>query len=425
MRLGFFTQPVHPITRDYREVLREDQEAVIIADRQGYCEAFIGEHITDLAEPITSCLAFIATLIEKCPTIKLGSGVINLPSYHPAMVAGQVAMIDHLLDGRFLFGIGPGGLPSDVEVFGNLDLNKNDKMVEAIDHILAIWSGEAPYNLQGSYSHTSTERTLFPEIGQGVIPKPLQQPHPPIVFTALAPHSKGITAAAERGWRGISSNYVQAHWVATHLPRFLEGQRNADMAEDPSQWSIARSIFVADDAATAEAYAKSTDGPYGFYFRNMMRKIARAGLLALFKAYPDQPDEEVTLEHTLATEVIAGTPDEVAEQVLAFREVVGPFGTLMYTGHELGRSGARPAFDGADGRTGYAARQCRAGRQRGRRMSAAAPAQPLYDGPVVDSHHHIWQFGLELPVDERADEADDIRRRLFRHAPRLSGRRTA
>jgi alkanesulfonate monooxygenase SsuD/methylene tetrahydromethanopterin reductase-like flavin-dependent oxidoreductase (luciferase family) len=334
MKLGFFTQPVHPITRDYREVLREDQEAIILADQLGFCEAFVGEHMTDLAEPITSCLVFLATLIDKTENIVLGSGVVNLPSYHPVHVAAHIAMIDHLLDGRFLFGIGPGGLPSDVEVFGNLDLDKNDKMVESIDQILSIWAGEAPYNLEGKYFKTSTERTLFAEIGQGVIPKPLQKPHPEIVFTALTPHSKGVTAAAERGWRGISSNYVQAHWIATHLPSFMEGLGNAGLPKDPSRWSIAKSIFVAEDEKIARDYAKSEDGPYGFYFQNIMRKVARAGLQALFKSHPDQPDEEVTVQHSLDTNVIAGTVDNVVEQILAFREIVGPFGTLMYTGHD-------------------------------------------------------------------------------------------
>ena len=65
MKLGFFTQPVHPITRDYREILREDQEAIILADELGYCDAFVGEHMTDLAEPITNCLVFLATLIPN------------------------------------------------------------------------------------------------------------------------------------------------------------------------------------------------------------------------------------------------------------------------------------------------------------------------------------------------------------------------
>ena len=144
MRLGFFTQPVHPIDRDYRTVIEEDRQAVLLADRLSYEEAFIGEHYTDLAEPITSCLMFIASLARDAPRITFGSGVVNLPSYHPAMIAGQVAMLDHMVEGRFIFGIGPGGLPSDIEVFGNLDLDRNDKMAETFDQILTIWNGAAP-----------------------------------------------------------------------------------------------------------------------------------------------------------------------------------------------------------------------------------------------------------------------------------------
>jgi alkanesulfonate monooxygenase SsuD/methylene tetrahydromethanopterin reductase-like flavin-dependent oxidoreductase (luciferase family) len=335
VKLGFFTQPVHPITRVYREVLREDQQAVLLADELGYREALIGEHMTDLAEPITSCLAFIASLIDRTTQIRLGSGVVNLPSYHPVTVAAQVAMIDHLLEGRFIFGIGPGGLPSDVEVFGNMDLDKNHKMLAVYEQIMAIWLGEPPYDQHGEYHSFSTARTLYPEIGQGIVVRPFQRPHPPIVYTAVSPHSAGITKAAERGWTGISSNYVQAHWVATHIPRFVEGRRNVGLPEDPTQWRIARSIFVADDRATAYRYAKSEDGPYGFYFQNIMRKIARGrGGLGLFKSAPDQPDGEVSVRHSLDTQVLAGTVDEVVDQILAFRDLVGPFGTLLYAGHD-------------------------------------------------------------------------------------------
>ena len=47
MDLSYFIQPVHPLTRDYREVLEEDLESVILADTLGFKEAFIGEHFTD------------------------------------------------------------------------------------------------------------------------------------------------------------------------------------------------------------------------------------------------------------------------------------------------------------------------------------------------------------------------------------------
>ena len=102
LKLGFFIQPVHPPSRSYADVLREDREAVALADRLGYREAFIGEHLVDAAEPITSSLAFIASLADACPSITFGTGVLPLANYHPAMAAAQVAMVDHLVNGRLV-----------------------------------------------------------------------------------------------------------------------------------------------------------------------------------------------------------------------------------------------------------------------------------------------------------------------------------
>ena len=334
MRLGYFTQPVHPPAKDYRQVLQEDRAAILLADELGYAEAFIGEHITDRAEPITSNLMFIASLAHEATKITFGTAAVTLPSYHPAMVAGHVAMIDHMTDGRFIFGIGPGGLLSDAEMFESMDVDRNAKMLQSIDMILAIWNGEPPYNLQNDYWTATTERTLNADIGQGIVSTPLQKPHPPIVVTSITPYSRGITAAAARGWDPITSNYVQAHWVATHLPKYLEGLEQAGRPVNGSGWRVAKSIFVADDATKARDYAKSPDGPYGFYFRNIMTKLVGNGKPELFRAYPDQPDDQVTLEQSLDTQVIAGTVNSVVDQILAFREEIGEFGTLLYTGHD-------------------------------------------------------------------------------------------
>jgi alkanesulfonate monooxygenase SsuD/methylene tetrahydromethanopterin reductase-like flavin-dependent oxidoreductase (luciferase family) len=137
MKLGFFTMPMHPPGRDYTQTLKEDREAVLLADRLGYTEAYIGEHIADRCETIPSCLSFIASLAHDTRTIRLGSGTVNLPNHHPAEIAAHAAMIDHLLEGRFLFGIGPGGLRSDMEVMGNLDADRGAMFLESIGHILA------------------------------------------------------------------------------------------------------------------------------------------------------------------------------------------------------------------------------------------------------------------------------------------------
>jgi alkanesulfonate monooxygenase SsuD/methylene tetrahydromethanopterin reductase-like flavin-dependent oxidoreductase (luciferase family) len=334
MNLGYFTMPIHPASRNYTETLKEDRAAILLADTLGYVEAFIGEHVTDVCETIPSCLSFIASLAHDTQQIRLGSGTLNLPNSHPAQVAAHVAMIDHLLEGRFILGIGPGGLRSDWEVFGNLDADRNAMFVECIDHILAIWAGEAPYDIEGRFWNVSTRRTLLREAGQGVILKPYQKPHPPIVVTVVVPNSKGLAAASARGWTPISANFIHPHWVKTHWPMHVEGCERGGHAVRGADWRVARSIFVADDEATAQRYALDTQGAYGFYFWNLMTKRRARGMLDTFKHDLAVSDAECTLEYVMDHLVIRGTPDRVAEQIVDLRRSAGPFGTLLYVGHD-------------------------------------------------------------------------------------------
>jgi alkanesulfonate monooxygenase SsuD/methylene tetrahydromethanopterin reductase-like flavin-dependent oxidoreductase (luciferase family) len=334
MRLGFFAMPLHPPQRNYTETLNEDREMTLLAEKLGFEEAFFGEHITDAAETITSGLIFIAWLLRETKTIKLGTGTINLPNHHPAMVAAEVAMVDHMAEGRFIFGISPGGLPSDAEVFSNLDADRTEMFVEAIDQVLAIWDGEAPYNIKGKYWNISTASTVAPEIGQGIIAKPYQRPHPPIVVTAVAPFSAGVTAAAARGWDPISANFLQPQWVASHWPKYVEGCERGGRVADPVNWRVAKSLFIADDAATAERYGASSDGPYHFYYKSLFTKLMRAGRANLFKTSQNQADDTLDLDTIVDQLVIRGTVDSVVDQMLEFREQVGDFGTLLYAAHD-------------------------------------------------------------------------------------------
>ena len=235
MKLGFFTMPLHPLEKDWRLSLREDREAFILADELGFTEGYVGEHVTDKAENITSCITFIATLVDATRRIKLGTGTINMPNAHPAATAANIAMLDHLLDGRFIFGISPGGLLSDAEVFGNLNANRNEMFVEAINQVLAIWAGDAPYNIKGKYWTVSTERTLVADIGQGILAKPLQKPHPPIVVTVVAPFSQGVTEAASRGWEPIIGQLPDAGLGQEPLAQIRGGLREGRPAGGPRQ----------------------------------------------------------------------------------------------------------------------------------------------------------------------------------------------
>jgi alkanesulfonate monooxygenase SsuD/methylene tetrahydromethanopterin reductase-like flavin-dependent oxidoreductase (luciferase family) len=334
MQLGFFTMPIHPLDKDWRVSLAEDREAFLLADELGFTEAYCGEHITDKAENITSCAMFLAWIASHTKSIRLGTGTINMPNSHPASVAGQIAMLDHMLDGRLNFGISPGGLLSDAEVFGNLDSDRNAMLVECINSVLAIWAGTAPYDIDGNFWKVSTARTMMPEIGQGIMAKPFQQPHPPIVVTVVAPYSKGVTEAAARGWLPISANFLMPQWVATHWPKYVEGCERVGRVADPADWRVAKSVFVADSLETAREYALSEKSPYRFYYNQLLTKMKKNKRANLFKSDPNMSDDDLTIEKVIEELVIWGTPDKVADDLAAFQEKTGSFGTLLYAGKD-------------------------------------------------------------------------------------------
>src|SRR5258708_28685508 len=161
-----------------------------------------------------------------------------------------------MLEGRLMVGISQGGLGSDAEMFGNLDRDRIAMFVEAIDHIIALWTEDPPYRREGKFWTIGTPRTLNAAIGLGVMVKPYQKPHPPIVVTVTAPFSKGVIAAAERGWAPISANFLQPELLASHWPMYRQGCEQGGRPVDPANWRVAKSIFVADDEATAQRYAK-------------------------------------------------------------------------------------------------------------------------------------------------------------------------
>ncbi len=332
MKLGFFTMPMHPIGKDWQTSLREDREAFILADQLGFEEAYVGEHATDPEENITSSALFLATLVDATKRIKLGTGTINMPNHHPAAVAGHIAMLDHLLGGRFILGISPGALPSDAEIFGNMDLPRPAMFLEAINQLLQLWTTPPPYNLKGEYWSPSTARTYIAETGMGTVPLPLQRPHPPIVVTAVAPFSQGITEAAARGWDPISANFLLPVWVKSHWGKYVEGCARANRPASPANWRVAKTVFVARDDATAAAYATGSDGPYYYYYRSLFGKLKRRGALGVFKSDPKQSDDSVTLEQVIAKLVIHGSPTRVADALGELQQETGAFGTLLYAG---------------------------------------------------------------------------------------------
>jgi alkanesulfonate monooxygenase SsuD/methylene tetrahydromethanopterin reductase-like flavin-dependent oxidoreductase (luciferase family) len=327
--------PLHPHERDWCETLAEDREAVILADKLGFHDAFIGEHLTDYAENITNSMLFLATLIHSTKSIKLATGTSNLSQSHPTLIACHAAMFDHLAQGRFILGVSPGNLRTDAEALGQLEVDKNKLFADAIDVILGIWKRDPPYkiDLPGNRFKVSTEQSAALELGLGIMRKPFQKPRPEIVGTVVAPYSKGVVLMGKRDFHPLSANFLMAKWAKTHWANYVEGKASVGETADVYDWRVARTVFVADDEATAKSYGgEDARSPYRFYYRQLLGKFARLGRFGVFKHSENQPDNEITEDYVVNNLVLRGTVNNVVDQILAMREVTGDFGELVYAG---------------------------------------------------------------------------------------------
>jgi alkanesulfonate monooxygenase SsuD/methylene tetrahydromethanopterin reductase-like flavin-dependent oxidoreductase (luciferase family) len=327
--------PVHPAHRSWAETLKEDRQTVILADKLGFHDAFIGEHLSDRCETITNSMMFLASLVSDTKTIKLASGTSNLSQMHPVLIAAQAAMLDHLSEGRFILGISPGSLTSDAEALGILDEDRNKMFAEAIDVILEIWKREPPYNidLPDNRFKVSTARTADLSLGVGYLTKPYQKPRPEIVGTVLAPFSQGVVAMGKRDFHPLSANFLLPQWLSSHWKNYAEGKATVGETAKVEDWRVARTIFIADDDATAERYAYSDPmSPYRAYYDQIVKKLHRSKRLFVMKSHKEQPDSEVTLDKVMDQVIIHGSVNKVVDEILALREQTGDFGEIVYAG---------------------------------------------------------------------------------------------
>ena len=102
-----------------------------------------------------------------------------LPYHHPAELACRVAYLDHMAQGRFMFGIGSSGLPTDYRLFDVDGMNGQHRRMtrESIDIILKLWQSEEPFEYKGDFWDVNYPEPFLDSLRFFI--KPYQQPHPP------------------------------------------------------------------------------------------------------------------------------------------------------------------------------------------------------------------------------------------------------
>jgi alkanesulfonate monooxygenase SsuD/methylene tetrahydromethanopterin reductase-like flavin-dependent oxidoreductase (luciferase family) len=326
-----FMMPLHPVGRPMHAYLAEDTEKALLLEKLGFDELFIGEHYSAATEPYPSPLMFAASLLPRTERLVFGTGVINAPLHHPAMVAAEAAQFDHLSKGRFILGIGSGSTPTDNEMM-NVPADSRERgrmLAEAIDMIERIWASDPPYELSGAYWSFRIRDTVNPGLNFGWLPKPYQKPRPPIAIPSSSPDSASVKVAGRKGWSVISSGLLSNADLARHWELYRQGCEEAGRIPNGDDWRVCRSILVAatDEEARTRVYAP--DSGYRHFYGHMHKVYSQLGRLGVLKTTPDMRDDEVTVDTFIEQRTIFGSPQTVTSELIALRREAGPFGTLL------------------------------------------------------------------------------------------------
>ena len=335
MKLGLFLMPSHPPERSTWDAHQWDLDCLEMADSYGLSEAWIGEHFTAPWEPVPTPDILIAQALMRTRNIKLGTGAHLLPFHHPVELAHRVAYLDHLAQGRYMFGIGSGGLLSDHELF-DVDFDEGEhhaRTRESLDIILNLWEHiDGPFKYKGKFWNVNIPDPAEYEYATlKTFLTPYQKPHPPIGVAGASPGSNTLKIVGERGYipmsLGLNAVYVASHWDAV-----IEGAESAGR-EPPSrsEWRIVRDVWVAD--TDEEAREGALNGMLGRCWREYLHPLFSYGaypFVSFMKHDESIPDDDVTLEYMLDNLWIVGSPDTVEEKLRALYDTVGGFGTLLW-----------------------------------------------------------------------------------------------
>jgi probable F420-dependent oxidoreductase len=169
----------------------------------------------DFLDPFVG-LAFAAAHTRR---IKLGTGICLVPLRNPLITAKLVASVDRLSQGRFLFGVGIGWLTEEFQALGIPPARRAQRTCEYLEAMRVLWTQEAP-SFQGEFC-------AFPPVKS--FPKPVQKPHPPIIFGGSTAPALRRAVEVGDGWLGTGLSPEQVAPLVQRLGQYaVETGRNVE-----------------------------------------------------------------------------------------------------------------------------------------------------------------------------------------------------
>src|SRR5713101_8115638 len=178
MEFGMFHEFQCPKGRTEAEAFEESFAQVDAAERWGLDAMWLAElHTAPTRSVLSAPLNIASAIAARTKRIKVGTAVQVLPLCHPLQLAEEAATVDQISHGRLIFGVGRSGFARTYEHYGVPYAESRERFAETLEIVRRAWTEET-FSYEGE--HFQFHNTC-------VVPKPYQQPHPPIRVAATSP----------------------------------------------------------------------------------------------------------------------------------------------------------------------------------------------------------------------------------------------
>jgi alkanesulfonate monooxygenase SsuD/methylene tetrahydromethanopterin reductase-like flavin-dependent oxidoreductase (luciferase family) len=299
--------PQSPVQR-YRDTLEQS----VHAEALGFESVWpVEQHFNADLSITPAPLLLLAALAERTRTLRLGIAIVLLPLSHPIRIAEEIATLDVLSNGRVEFGVGRGSIPTHFAGFGVPLAENRERFAEALEVIVKAWTTER-------VSHAGR---FFKVDNLCVVPKPVQQPHPPIRAAASS-----VETLQYMGRMGhpifVATPTNPFPKLRQNLPIYREARRSSGHPEGRGEdVTLALPIYVDD----SRARIRQTMEPSINHYLQTVAGIYRSAVERSEIAPGNVPERverfgRITWEQACEAIAIFDTPDACVERLQRVRE---------------------------------------------------------------------------------------------------------
>jgi alkanesulfonate monooxygenase SsuD/methylene tetrahydromethanopterin reductase-like flavin-dependent oxidoreductase (luciferase family) len=300
MKFGLIVSKQHPPGASMLERFREHIEQVRAARDAGFDLIVMGQHYLSTPFQELQTLPALARLAAEAGTMRVGATVLLLPLLNPVDVAEQVATMDVICEGRFIFGVGLGYRDAEYEAFNVRREERVARFVEGLQVIKRLWSEEEVTH-HGRFFHLSKARMAL---------KPVQTPHPPLWFAA------NNDVAVERSARMADAWVINPHAKLSVLEHQMALYRKTLQEAGkpfPAELPMIKELYVAPDRRTAIQECR----PF------LEAKYQAYASWGQDKALPEEDSFDLAFDELVQDRFIIGAPDDCVRELRRYIEALG------------------------------------------------------------------------------------------------------